>query len=573
MDTNRRKFIQHSGALGIGISILPKLNWAEKVLNSKNARDQILTKLITYYDDRIEALLDSQINNPGSRWHGGLKNNVEIPNVHSTNSFIVVLASSYACPFSKYYKSKRLERPLEVAITCLLNVQHEDGSIDLHSTNFHSTPDTGFLVNYLSPVYVCIKRMNQVGLYSFVEKLEKFFLNAGKCLMIGGIHTANHRWVVSSALTRLNAFFANEKYTSRTEEWLSEGIDVDLDGQYHERSVSVYSPICDEMFITIGRLLNKQEVLDVVRKNLEMTLYYIHPDGEVLTDASDRQDKSFTGYVDKYYFAYRYFAILDKNPMFSAVCELIEQKMPQRIANCILKLMELPEFESPMVSASKIPDDYFKRFEHSGVFRIRRNDIDISIIEMNPTFLSYRKGNAVLQSMRLASAFFGVGQFEAEEIIMDGSKIILKKCLTKGYYQVVPENERKGKDAWKSFERSNREVSEAQSICYTVFISENSGRLTIETDISGTSHVPVSWELNFREGGHFEGLISDEKLEDVYFLGNEVGRYIVGDDEINFGKGASPHKWSQLRGALAKEKGKSVYITGYTPFHHVLEIS
>src|SRR5690606_29064032 len=102
-------------------------------------------------------------------------------------------------------------------------------------------------------------------LAGFMSKLQQFLQRAGKCLLVGGIHTANHRWVVSSALARLNSFFPDKKFVSRIDEWLAEGIDMDPDGQYHERSASIYSPICDTMFLTIGRLLNRPELLDTVR--------------------------------------------------------------------------------------------------------------------------------------------------------------------------------------------------------------------------------------------------------------------------------------------------------------------
>ena len=50
-------------------------------------------------------------------------------------------------------------------------------------------------------------------------------------------------------------FFPSPKLISRIEVWLNEGIDLDPDGQYSERSVGSYSHICNEMFITMGRLL------------------------------------------------------------------------------------------------------------------------------------------------------------------------------------------------------------------------------------------------------------------------------------------------------------------------------
>ena len=47
-------------------------------------------------------------------------------------------------------------------------------------------------------------------------------------------HTANHRWVICSALARINHFFPSPKLVSRIEVWLNEGIDLDPDGQYSE---------------------------------------------------------------------------------------------------------------------------------------------------------------------------------------------------------------------------------------------------------------------------------------------------------------------------------------------------
>ena len=49
------------------------------------------------------------------------------------------------------------------AMKCIVLVQHDDGTIDLHSTNFHSTPDTAFFVNYLSPVYIVLKNLDQLN--------------------------------------------------------------------------------------------------------------------------------------------------------------------------------------------------------------------------------------------------------------------------------------------------------------------------------------------------------------------------------------------------------------------------
>ena len=166
--------------------------------------------------------------------------------------------------------------------------------------------------------------------------------------------------MVCSALAWVNHLFPSKKYVDRIDEWLNEGVDFDPDGQYSERSVGGYSPICDTMFITIGRLLNRTELHEYARKNLDMSLYYIQPGGEVVTDASGRQDSAYTAYLNWYYYAYRYFAIKDSNPEFAAVCELIESKIPEKITSYLPYIMADSIFDKELVNASKIPSDYYK---------------------------------------------------------------------------------------------------------------------------------------------------------------------------------------------------------------------
>jgi hypothetical protein len=47
----------------------------------------------------------------------------------------------------------------------------------------------------------------------------------------------------------------------------------------------------------------------------------------------------------------------------------------------------------------------------------------------------------------------------------------------------------------------------------------------------------------------------------------------MGGSGIRFGMGQHAHGWTQLRGALPKLAQQSVYITSYSPFEYVLEIS
>jgi len=61
-------------------------------------------------------------------------------------------------------------------------------------------------------------------------------------------------------------------------------------------------------------------------------------------------------------------------------------------------------------------------------------------------------------------------------------------------------------------------------------------------------------------------------LAESYLLRAAEGRYRLGEDVITFGPGRVEHTWTQLRGALGKWDGQSVYLTGFTPFRFTLAL-
>lgn len=573
MKLRRRDFLKSTGAAASLLAV-PSLFKAYQNTTQQQSTQNVLEHLHPFNDREVAELLAKQVNAPGERWHGGVTDEYQIPNAHATCWFIVKCANAYNTSFSQYYRAAALEQPMVRAMECLRNVQYEDGTVDLHVSNFQSPPDTGFIVNYLSPVYKVLREVNSPGLTQGLDALEAFLANTGKCLATGGIHTPNHRWVVCSALAWIHTFFPDQRYMDRINNWLGEGIDMDSDGQYTEGSVGIYSAVCNDMFLTMGRLLDRPDLFDYVRKNLDMTLYYIQPGGEVLTDASGRQDAARIQTVFRYYYTYRHFAIRDRNAEYAAVCRLIEARMPEQITRYMSQLLEDPIFQNPLLEPSEIPQDYSRRFPHSGIFRIRRGRMDISVIEQNPTFLVYMKGGAVLQSVRLHAAFFGPrGQFAAEQAVLEGDTIILKRSHTHGYYQPFPKDKRPRTGSWEEMPRDRRERTGLQTLNQTISITEADGKVTMDIAVDGTAHVPLAMEMSFRDGGELTGIIPDEFVEHSYFLENGTGTYTLGDDAITFGPGIAEHYWSQTHWSLPKQEGKSVYITGFTPFTHTIQLS
>ena len=80
----------------------------------------------------------------------------------------------------------------------------------------------------------------------------------------------------------------------------------------------------DNSLITIARLLNKPELLEPVRKNLDMTYYYMEPNGDLVVNDSRRQDQWSGKRMTAFYIHYRYVANRDGNGKYAAIAKLIE---------------------------------------------------------------------------------------------------------------------------------------------------------------------------------------------------------------------------------------------------------
>ena len=568
---DRREFVRN-GALAS--CILPGITLSGFSFKNKPDKEpEWLQKLVVQNDKGVESFLTYQIKETNSQNLGGVKDGFDILNPHSTAALIQSGSCSLFSEYSKFHKSPGLLANIDLATQYLLKTQHADGTIDLLSTNFHSTPDTGFLVKRLANAYVLMQKSGTPGVEKPLQNLKAFLLKGGEALIVGGIHTPNHRWVVSAALTRLNDLWPNPKYTARINQWLGEHIDMDADGQYNEKSTFIYSSLSDRLLITIAKGLNKPELFENVRRNLDMTMYYVHPNGEIVTDASGRQDKATIGTMENYYYPYRYLAIKDQNGTYTAMCRFIEKTAGLKIGAYLDYLLVDPALWSALPAEKAFPVNYVKTFPNSGLVRIRRDQRDSTLIANNPVFFTFMKGNAVLQGLRFASSFFGKGQFQSDKVVQNGKEWVLTQKLEGPYYQPVAKESISPDGDWEKMPRTSRPQSEIQLLETKVTVRETAGGMEIEVSTMGTERVPAALELIFRPGGELKGVIKIENAKDAWLLKESTGSYRLGEDTISFGPGLALHKNVALRGALPAMDAPTVYLTGFTPFKHTIRFS
>lgn len=513
------------------------------------------------------------------------------------------LAAAYCAPQSSYFKSEAVLVALDKAADKLLSAQHDDGTID--SGNLSSPPDTGFVVQTICTALAVLQRTNLSQLSSVNGKLGKFVLSAGEALSTGGVHTPNHRWVVSSALAQINSLFPSAKYVERIDDWLGEGIYCDADGQFSERSTGIYSRVIDNALITMARLLHRPELLEPVRRNLAMNVFYMYPNGELETMGSRRQDQNMRAWISNYYLQYRYMAILDQNRQFAAVARLAEKigLDHAELRNPLIEFLEEPVYRRPLPDPEPLPSDYARVFSNSALARIRRGDISATVyggsdwplgiasgLASNPTFFNFRKGKAVLESVRMFPTFFSEGPFRSSGMKAEGNRYLLSQVVKVPYYQPLPRNLRNpqgdypltpaGNRFWSKLNFPQRTKSNIQTLDQKVTVTENAGAFELAFDVGGHDRVPITIELTFRRGGELEGVEPGSTRPNLLFLRQGTGRYKVGNDVITFGPGQADHEMAGMGRPPNEAYSENlqpdryhVCITGFTPFRKTLTIA
>jgi len=418
--------------------------------------------------------------------------------------------------------------------------------------NVQSPPDSAFTVNDVCDAFV-IADGGGAGLAGVAAELAVIANAASGSLLAGGVHTPNHRWELAAALARLYRSFPDDRYLRRIDEWLGEGVDIDDDGLYSERSPNYAAHVSNPSLLLLADVLGRPDLRDAVERNLEATLDLLRPDGTVETVQSRRQDQNDAFGVAPYLYFFRLFAIRTGRGDFSRAARLAAASGiddPGLLAQTILT----PELLRPLPDPepAKLPREGYissahlvsraSATAHSVVYggsdvparrRIR------SGLANNPTFFRMFAGEAVLDAVRLSRGFFDLGPFRAQEMsrLAEG-RYRLTEILSAAYYQPLPlearrpdgryavEDEGRFSAAMSFGDRPRDAVTLATSI--DVALRDDGADLLIE--MTGP-RVPWSLELTFRPPGLLRG--AAEAAGGRWCQRGGTASYLAGGDQIN----------------------------------------
>jgi len=512
-------------------------------------------------DRAVESMLASQVTDSSSPWRGGTPDAAGLYLAAAAGGLIETCAASFVQAGSRFFHSPELLNRIRLAAGFLERGQSPQGNIDLPTTNFNSPPDTGFVVHNVATAAAIAASH---GAPEIGAALRPFLVKAGQGMAGGGVHTPNHRWVVSSALAQINELLPDARFVRRIDEWLAEGIDIDRDGQFTERSTLTYNIVSDRALIVLATKLKRPELLEPVRQNLRALMYLLHGDGEVVTEISRRQDQYTRGGVTGYWFPLTFMALADRDGQFAALAR--EAAGGARLST----LLEYPELSQPLPPSRPLPDEYERLFPDVGIARVRRGPLSATLILGGSSrLLAVRHHDAVLEGLRFASAFFGKGQFVPEVGEKQGMSYRFRQSLEAPYYQ--PIGRPITTETWAGT-RPERRQSEINRLEQRADVTEIERGFRIRIQADGTSGVPLAIELAFREGGRLEGCAPVNGVPDACLLERGTGTYRTSRGALRFGPGTAAHRYVQVRGAEPKLPGQSVYLTGFTPFDHTITI-
>ncbi|MCS6951606.1 MAG: hypothetical protein RMK57_03645 [Bryobacterales bacterium] len=517
--------------------------------------------VVRRHDERVATLLNQQITDPGSPWRGASLDQFGLCFPVSASGMLEAFAAAFLHPASRFHRDLALVERMRLAAGYLERAQNPQGNIDLVTTNFNSPPDTAFVVHGVATMGVLARRAGERELEALAEP---FLRRAAAALATGGVHTPNHRWVICSALAQVNELYPHPAWVRRIDQWLAEGVDIDGDGQYTERSTAIYNAVTNRALVVMAAKLARPELLEPVRRNLECMLYLLHPGGEVVTEISRRQDAGERGDMGRYWFPLRYLALRDGDGRFAALVHRLEPDHASLPA-----LMEYPELNQELPSPAPLPEDFEKHFPELGIVRLRRGPVSATIFSGTGRFFALRHGEAVMAGLRVAAAFFGKGQFVPQRLERSRDGWELSQRIEAGYYQPLDPPRRVTPAMWYATQGERRQ-SEICQFEYRATVTELRDGFRVRLQAAGTPGVPVAVEINFREGGELQGCEPAPDAPQAWLLRGEHGTYRAGGWQLRFGPGRCEHRYTQVRGAAAKLPGPSVYVTGFTPFAHTL---
>lgn len=535
----------------------------------------------------VQRVLLQQIRDPEHPAHGAFLSDTiggAFPSAdHVSNAALLALAcQAFLAPGSALEDDDGLLRCITDSIAFQRRWQRPSGLIDLVARNIESPPDTAFTVELLAHVVLVARRKRESrGARAIAESLGEYVRSAATGIIDKGFHTQNHRWVVCAALALAMKLYPEIPAREYVDRILAEGIDIQADGEYSERSTGIYNAVSNRCLREIAEYLGKPELLDPVRKNLDFTTHMLNDDGSVVTAFSTRQDQGRHiipfGMADSFLtMAHR-----DGNGVWASVADLlfdqtVRDKDKLSAAFALQPFLEYPELRHDRLARQPIPDHFRRHFATSGLLRVKRGPLSATAMTRQRSIITMQFGRVCLRGIKISGAYHAHPHVRAAEMhaIADGVRLIHfgRTSDFAGFFLPLgrPVDATKFRDAEKLREKWSLPELD---ISVDVIEVERGFDLHLKSQ-GGRDRIPMEIEFSFDGAGEWEteDCVLQAGPHQSVVLKSGYGTFRVGDEAIRVGPGSFAHCDWNMRESQPTADAFRVLVTFTAPFDRKIEI-
>ncbi len=493
------------------------------------------------------------------------------------------LAVLYLTPDSQYYHNSELSDRLHLAMRFLTYSQRLDGTLDGYSRgDIRATPTMAEAAHALLRTYRWISRESQHQ--ALLQRIEDFLRKGVEAIKNKPVFTSHDCWVAAAALVEFDKQFGDGAAVGRAESYLQEGIDINSEGVYSDRS-PVYSMLSNAMLFSLAEKLNRPALLESVRRSLNFLLYTFHPNGETATEFSDHKGRENGLPVG--YSVWKNMSIIDHNGYYATAADLTLASYLRRVDNGLIRpnlnhpnryfkqegvsrffmtadIGELLAIESERnndwITRLPLPRQYEKRCPQSNIARIRGDRMSLTVIGDKQILFALRNGEAIIDGFRIKYIYYGFRDYEPTGLTVDGRQYLTQNKVIQYVYKPTS---------------TRREVIPLNLRIFTE-IEPISDGLELRIITEGEARIPLQLEFGLRkEGSLYIGeMAHDLSQTDVVFLDKEPARIVNGTDEIEINGGGTVHRIHSFDDDWTmNHETARLLITPITPYEGVIRLT
>ncbi len=530
-------------------------------------------------DAHLEGVLARQIMEENDPRYGGFWTESFHVEPRQSGFFLGEMIAAYCTPDSAWYLHPRMEKAIRAVIAYMDAHQRPDGCFDLTPCNYASPPDTAFMVNALLNGWWVLEKCRAPEADFIRQPVYRLIDSTSRGIAAGGFHTPNHRWAISSCLLCCEKITGNKALGERAREYLREGLDINEDGEFAERSAGNYNQVNDDQMIRLYIATGDSIYLEAAAKNLEMMYCYFDPDASVFTNNSTRQDLGKKVYSESYYILYLLVGYFLKRPDLGAMAEWIWQDCRRRgsIPSGAEWLLNYPEMDG---YAADFP--CMKPFEHvdrlfpdSDIARIREDKWSCSLLSGKANCLYFQHG-AFSMYMTIYANLCDRRNFLSDTLERTPVGYRMKAHAAGWYYLPFPEKPDTS-DWWAMDNPNRRPKTEGLPLDTTLDIVKRPDGIDLHIRTEGIDQLPLRMEFSFLPGGYVrtEHFLQRAKAgESINVMDGTVEACGPGGETIVIDGAFGAHDFTDRMGGAypLSDKHYTVYFTAYTPVEKVIRI-